>query len=112
MGWCADWNYTKRWGSASFCDRKNHAREFRIHFNAPKLKFSRSFRCEGYKSTEYLDHNNRRFIAKNVDKNRISDNITYIQQDIREKYNELFGKALEEYNAGKKKTRDKIPDYY
>lgn len=27
-------------------------------------------------------------------------------------YEQTFGEALEAYNAGKKKTRDKIPDYY
>ncbi len=77
---------------------------------SPKL--SRSFRCEGYNTGEFIDHNNRKFIAKNVDPNRICDNVVFVQQDIKEKYNELFSKALEEYNAKKKKTRDKIPDYY
>lgn len=41
-----------------------------------------------------LGHNNREFIADNVDGGRISDNITYVRRDIREVYDELFGKAL------------------
>ena len=46
-----------------------------------------------------LEHNNRNFIAKNVDRERISENITYKQENLRDKYHELFDKALEEYNA-------------
>ena len=35
-----------------------------------------------------------------------------MNEDLKRIYNNLFGEALETYNAGKKKTRDKIPDYY
>lgn len=58
-----------------------------------------------------LEHNNRKFVAKNVVRERIPDNIIYKQEDIREKYHELFDKALEEYNEGKRSDR-KITDYY
>ena len=58
-----------------------------------------------------LSHNNRNFIAKNVDRERVSENITYKQENLREKYNEIFGKALEEYNAKIRADR-RIPDYY
>ena len=57
-------------------------------------------------------HNNRIFISKNADGERVQDNITYCRQDIREKYNELFGQALAEYNARQKQASRRIPDYY
>ena len=59
-----------------------------------------------------IEHNNRIFIAKNVDGERVQDNITYRRQDIREKYDELFGQALAEYNARQKQASRRIPDYY
>lgn len=59
-----------------------------------------------------LGHNNREFIAKNVDPGRIQDNITYVSRDIREVYNELFGQALGEYNAKQRRNDRKIEDYY
>lgn len=42
---------------------------------------------------------------------RVPDNIIYKQEDIRAKYHEIFDKALEEYNTGKRADR-KITDYY
>ena len=48
-----------------------------------------------------VEHNNREFIAKNVVRERIPDNITYKRENIREFYNQLFGQALAEYNARK-----------
>ena len=59
-----------------------------------------------------IEHNNRKIVAKNVDKERIGNNITYRQQDIREKYNEIFSKALDEYNSRQKRSDRKIADYY
>ncbi|MCM1059833.1 MAG: hypothetical protein NC452_06030 [Eubacterium sp.] len=41
-----------------------------------------------------VEHNNRDFIAKNVDKERIGDNIVYRREDLREFYQKLFGKAF------------------
>ena len=47
-----------------------------------------------------IEHNNRSFIAKNVVRERIPDNITYKKQNIREFYSELFGEALADvFNA-------------
>ena len=43
-----------------------------------------------------VEHNNREFIAKNVVRERIPDNITYKRENIREFYNQLFGQALAE----------------
>ena len=38
--------------------------------------------------------------------------MTFCNDDLKQVYHEIFDEALEAYNAGKKKTRDKIPDYY
>ena len=59
-----------------------------------------------------IRHNNREFTAANVDRNRSGQNIVFVNEDLKQVYHELFDEALESYNAGKKKTRDKIPDYY
>ena len=59
-----------------------------------------------------VEHNNREFIADNVDVNRICDNVVYVQQEIREAYQELFGDALNEYNAKQKRNDRRIEDYY
>lgn len=59
-----------------------------------------------------VEHNNRDFIARNVDKERIADNIVYQREDLREFYRKLFGQALADYNASKKRPYQRIPDYY
>ena len=59
-----------------------------------------------------IQHNNRKFTAANVDETRIASNIIYKQQYIEDAYNQLFGKALREYNAKQKKECRKIDDYY
>jgi len=59
-----------------------------------------------------IRHNNREFTAANVDRDRSGQNIVFVNEDLKQVYHELFDAALEIYNAGKKKTRDKIPDYY
>ncbi|MBQ8920945.1 MAG: plasmid recombination protein [Oscillospiraceae bacterium] len=59
-----------------------------------------------------ISHNNRKFNAENVDPTRIASNIAYKQQYVEDAYNQLFGKALREYNAKQKKECRKIEDYY
>ena len=59
-----------------------------------------------------IRHNNRSFSAANVDRSRSGQNITFCNEDLKKVYHELFDEALAAYNAKKKKTRDKIPDYY
>ena len=59
-----------------------------------------------------IRHNNRSFSAANVDRSRTKQNITFCNDDLKQVYHELFDEALAVYNAKKKKTRDKIPDYY
>lgn len=58
-----------------------------------------------------IEHNNRDFVAKNVVKERIEMNIVYKKEELAEKYKELFGKALEEYNAKQKRADRKINNY-
>ena len=58
-----------------------------------------------------ISHNNRKFIANNVDRERIPWDIIYIQQPIEEAYDEIFGSAIEEYNAKQKRSDRKIDDY-
>jgi hypothetical protein len=59
-----------------------------------------------------VEHNNRKFIAGNVNVNKIADNITYVKQDIGDAYDELFGEALNDYNNKQKQPCRKINDYY
>ena len=59
-----------------------------------------------------IEHNNREFIASNVDSSRVSDNITYVKQDVHDAYDELFSVALETYNAKQTRNDRKIEDYY
>ena len=59
-----------------------------------------------------IRHNNRSFSAANVDRSRSGQNVIFCNEDLKKVYQELFDEALADYNAKKKKTRDKIPDYY
>ena len=58
-----------------------------------------------------INHNNRKFIASNVDKNRVKDNITIVKDDIREVYHELFDEALKEFNDRQTRKDRIIHDY-
>lgn len=59
-----------------------------------------------------VHHNNRKFIASNVNKSKISENITYKKQDVQQAYQQLFGKSLVEYNARQTRKDRIIPDYF
>ena len=58
-----------------------------------------------------INHNNRDFIAKNVDASRTSMNVIYIQNPIEKAYEEIFGQAVADYNAKQKRNDRKISDY-
>ena len=58
-----------------------------------------------------ISHNNRDFIAENVDRQRTAWNVEYIKQPIREAYDQLFGEAIAEYNAKQKRKDRKVTDY-
>lgn len=59
-----------------------------------------------------VEHNNREFVAGNIDPKRISQNVTYVRQDVREAYRELFEKAVADYNEKQKQPCRRISDYY
>ena len=59
-----------------------------------------------------VNHNSRKFHAKNIDPKRSHWNVEYCNQDIREVYHELFDGALERYNAKQTRKDRKIEDYY
>ena len=59
-----------------------------------------------------IQHNNRQFLTENIDRQRVKENIIYVQQDIREAYQQVFGKAVADYNAKQKQKCRRIDDYY
>ena len=59
-----------------------------------------------------LNHNNRAFTAKNVDKERSQYNRVFVKEDIRKVYHALFDKALDSYNAKQTRSDRKIDNYY
>ena len=58
-----------------------------------------------------ITHNNRDFVADNVDRDRMAWNEYYVRQPIREAYMQIFGQAVEEYNAKQKRKDRQIVDY-
>lgn len=67
-----------------------------------------------------IKHNNRKFdekdweneYHKHIDQTRTVDNRYLIQRDIHEMYDEIFGEALEKYNAKQSRKCRQIKDYY
>ena len=59
-----------------------------------------------------LEHNNRSFIAQNVHRDQIPHNILFKQQEVQEAYSELFGAAIDYYNAKQKQPCRRIKDYF
>ena len=59
-----------------------------------------------------LNHNNRTFTAKNVDKERSKSNKIYVKESIKQVYHILFDKALEAYNAKQTRADRRIDNYY
>lgn len=59
-----------------------------------------------------IEHNNRIFTARNVDSSRSTDNIVYVQNDLRELYHELFDSALAKYNSKQARKDRVIENYY
>ena len=58
-----------------------------------------------------IRHNNRSFIASNVDGSRSSMNTVYVKIPIEAAYEQIFGLAIAEYNAKQKRNDRKIEDY-
>lgn len=59
-----------------------------------------------------VNHNSRKFHAKNTDPERCYLNIQYCNDDIKDVYHELFDEALERYNAKQTRKDRRIDDYY
>ena len=59
-----------------------------------------------------VNHNSRKFHAKNTDPERSHLNVTYCQKNIKAVYHELFDEALERYNAKQTRADRRIEDYY
>lgn len=59
-----------------------------------------------------LRHNNRTFLAPNIDPSRTEQNVTYVRQDVREAYHQLFDQAIQEYNDRQYRKDRVINDYY
>ena len=58
-----------------------------------------------------LDHNNRKFIAENVDRERTKNNVEYKNIPLEDAYHMLFDDALERYNDRQKRADRKIDNY-
>lgn len=59
-----------------------------------------------------LTHNNREFMADNVDPLRTPQNITFVCQPIGEAYDQLFKESTERYNAKQKRNDRKVHGSY
>ena len=59
-----------------------------------------------------VNHNSRKFHAKNTDPERSHLNVTYCQENIKAVYHELFDEAMERYNAKQTRADRKIENYY
>lgn len=73
------------------------------------MKEKRISFCQGKGS---LTHNNRDFIAENVDRCRMRDNYTFIRKDIGCVYEHLFAESTKRYNAKQKRNDRKIHGTY
>lgn len=51
-------------------------------------------------------------IPKNINKEKMHENVTLVDKDIREAYAEIFGEALKAYNEKQKRADRRIDDYY
>ena len=59
-----------------------------------------------------VNHNSRKFLAENVDRERTHLNIDYCNEPIREVYHKLFDEAQERYNAKQTRADRVIENYY
>ena len=59
-----------------------------------------------------VNHNSRKFHAKNTDPERSCLNVEYCNENIKDVYHELFDEALARYNEKKTRSDRRIDDYY
>ena len=70
--------------------------------------------CSVHKGTcasAHLGHNRRTIYVPHADSSRKHLNVCYVDMSVEDAYHYLFDKAVEEYNKGKKPSRQ-IKDYY
>lgn len=58
-----------------------------------------------------IAHNNREYINKNVDIERMKDNINYKDESLNYAYEKCFGDSVRKYNSNQKRNDRKINDY-
>lgn len=59
-----------------------------------------------------VNHNSRKFHAKNTDPERSYLNVEYCNENIKDVYHELFDEALVRYNEKQTRNDRRIDDYY
>ena len=59
-----------------------------------------------------VNHNDRKFTAENVDKERTQNNITYCNENIRTVYHKLFDDAVKRHNERQTRSDRQIANYY
>ena len=59
-----------------------------------------------------VNHNDRKFTAQNVDKERTKNNVVYCNENIRTVYHKLFDDAVKRYNAKQTRSDRIIKNYY
>ena len=59
-----------------------------------------------------VNHNDRKFTAENVDKERTQNNITYCNENIRTVYHKLFDDAVKRHNEKQTRSDRQIANYY
>ena len=59
-----------------------------------------------------VNHNSRKFHAKNIESERSYLNVEYCNEDVKDVYHELFDEALVRYNEKQTRSDRKIDDYY
>ena len=60
----------------------------------------------------FVNHNSRKFHAKNTDPERSYLNVEYCNENLHSVYHQLFDEAQQRYNAKQKRADRMIPDYY
>ena len=59
-----------------------------------------------------VNHNSRKFHAKNTDPERSYLNVEYCNENVKDVYHELFDEALARYNEKQSRSDRRIEDYY
>ena len=59
-----------------------------------------------------VNHNSRKFHAKNTDPERSCLNVEYCNENVKDVYHELFNEALARYNEKQTRSDRRIDDYY